>query len=238
MASSMRACQPPAVLLLLLVMAMPPAWAERSRLDDEAEVVERGDCEISWALQRERERSPARRRESRALELGCGIGWGSELALALQRQRSREGDKDEAADLELKTTLIPREGAGFGLSLIAAARRERVPQLPARWAEMGLALEAAQQPAAGWRLQARVGTQRDRSARRDSTAWELASEHALAERWELRAQLAGEDRPGLQWALSLRWQVWPEDLSLSLTHGASTAGGRARIWALVLNWEL
>lgn len=225
----------------VLMAASLPVLAERARLGDEAEVSERGDCELEWAMRRERERERERRaarRHGRSLELGCGVGGDSEVSLALQRDRGSEGERESAAEIELKTVFAPRAGAGIGWSLIAGARRERAPQVPSRWAEQSLAVAAAQEPAAGWRVEARLGTQRNLVERRDRSAWEIALEHALSERWEARMQLAGEDRNRPQWALALRWQFWPDQVALTLRHGGSMGSGRTRQSALAVAWEI
>lgn len=211
-----------------------PAWADRSRLADDAELIERGDCELEWALQSERQRHA--RRHGRSIEINCGIGWQTEVALALQRQRSG-AETEAAATIELKTTLVERSGTAIGWSVIANAHRERAQPAPWRWAEQGWSIEASQQPAPGWRLEARLGTLRDRIERRNRTVWELALEHAFAPNWELRAELGGEDHRPPSSALALRWQVWPEVLLLTLKHSVAAAPGRARQNSLALTWE-
>lgn len=219
-----------------LLFAALPAWADRSRLGDDAEVVEAGDCALELATERQREQGEPRRRRTHTVELNCGVGWQSEALLS--RATQRQGSERESAwGVELKTALVPRRGSAVGWSLIASARREQAVGQRSRWTEAGVAVEAAVRPAGVWRLEARLGTRRDRIDRRDRTPWEIAVEHALVERWELRAQLGGDDGQPPQWQASLRWAIWPEHAFVTASHGGSSAIGRPRQWALAATWE-
>ena len=78
------------VLLLAALIYAGHASAKRSRLTQEADVVEAGDCEVESAGARERARGKGPARESN-LELNCGVGASTEVSLLVARRRGDDG---------------------------------------------------------------------------------------------------------------------------------------------------
>ncbi len=221
---------------LACAAACQAAWADRSRLDDEADIVERGDCEIETAWQRRATRGESTERES-ALRLGCGIGWSTELALVFARTRSA-GARADARGLEGKTSLRERSAGRAGWTLAYGTGAERAgATAPWRTTEQFVVLEATLQPAAGWLAEAQLGTARQRSARRDSTLWSLGLERGLSEQFEAVAELSGDDRDRPVASVGLRYQIWPDHALLTLNYGVKMAPQRERRLGLGVTFE-
>lgn len=224
------------ILALICAAACHAAQAERSRLDDGVDVVERGDCEVETTWQRRTTRGEPPERES-ALGLVCGIGWGSEWAVAFARTHGN-GARHDALGFEGKTALRARAGARPGWTLAYGAGAERsAGGGPWRRTEHFIALEATLQPAAGWLAEIKLGTARQRSARRDTTRWSLGLERGLPESIEAVAELAGDDRDRPLASVALRWRIWPEHALLALRYGVKMAPQRERRLGLGVTFE-
>lgn len=215
------------ILALVCAAACHAAQAERSRLNDEVDIVERGDCEVETTWQRRSARGEPPEREA-ALRLGCGVGWGSEWAVAFARTRSN-GARHDALGVEGKTTLRARTGAHLGWTLAYGADAERAAS-GGSWRRSGqfIAIEATLQPAAGWLAEVKLGSARQRSARRDTTRWSLGLERGFSASIEAVAELAGDDRDRPTASVGLRYQIWPEHVLLALSYGVKLAPQRER----------
>lgn len=222
-------------LAALLAAAAPAALADRSRLSQDEEGVEAGDCEFEVGLERSRARGASRQRET-AVSLSCGIGWRSELTLAAARQRDAD-ERVHLRALELKTTLVPRRGRAPGWALQASLADERATGASWRRSDYALTLEATVEPRPEWLAEAQLGWARDVRGRADRMTWVLALEHALSEAWETRIEAEGDDREAPRAAASLRWAFWPDLAQLTLAHGKRLGGDRERQWALTLGIE-
>jgi hypothetical protein len=231
--SALMACA--AACLLATAPAHADADADNdSRLGDETEVVEAGDCEVELTLERVRKRGSIVE-SGRAVELACGIGWGSELALAYGRQ-SAGGERDEELVFEVKTELVEadagRPGWTFGV-LVAGAH---APGMRWRRSEWGAVVETTLLPADRWVAELQLGVARDLQQRRWSTLWSAALEHALDERFELRAEVGGDDRSRPLVEFGLRW-LFAEDAHLTTSFGARSGAERERVVGVALKVE-
>ncbi len=221
---------------LICAAACHAAWAERSRLDDEVDIVERGDCDVETKWQRRTARGEALERES-ALRLGCGIGWSTELALAFARTRSADA-RGDALDIEGKTSLRERSGGRLGWALAYGVAAERAgPGVPWRRTERFILIEATLQPATGWLAEVSLGNARQRSARRDTTLWSLGLERGFSDSFEAVAELSGDDRDRPTASVGLRYQIWPDHALLSLTYGVKMTPLRERRLGLGVTFE-
>jgi hypothetical protein len=224
------------ILAAMLALGAGSAWAERSRLGDEADVVEAGDCEIELGATRSATPGSAAERHM-ALQLTCGVGARTELALTLERTRGAAGERARA--VEAKTALTARRGEAAGWALKYGLAWQREP--PQRWrdAEVFVALELTRELARRWLLEAELGTQRSRPDRRDATIWSAAVEYALVPgHWEVRGELSGDDRSRPSAATALRWLVWPEHAVLGLGLGRRGGPYPERRVSLALTIEL
>jgi hypothetical protein len=216
---------------LACLLASHAAWADRSRLEDESDIAEAGECAAEWALERQRE--GAATAQETALELDCGIGWRTELLAAFGRQRSA-GERAEAIALEALTSLRDRADGIVGWALVWGLARERAGTGDWRSAEHFVAIELTWHPDPGWLLQARLGTLRDRLERRDATPWALTLEHGLRDGVEVAAELEGDDRRRPMAGVMLRFELGHEDLSVLSSYATSLGAPRERRVGLAL----
>jgi hypothetical protein len=222
-------------LAVLVCMATCQAThASRLSLSDESDVADAGDCESELAFERKSARGEPSQRE-RAVRLTCGIGWNTELEAAHARQRSGSS-RGESLLFEAKTTLRDRGADRFGWALALGIGAERSGGSWRR-SEYGVAVEVTRQYSDDWLVEAKLGAVRDVRARRDSTIWSLAVEHALHERVEVRAELEGDDRGRPFVLLGLRYTLWPDRLQLKLKHGARGGPQRERVTSVGLQVE-
>ena len=208
--------------------------ASRSSVSDETDVADIGECESEWVHQRLRSSGESVQRE-RSLRLTCGVGWNTELEAAHARQR-RTAARGESLAVEAKTMLRARAGDRIGWSLAIGVGAER-RNGSWRRSEQGLALEATWQLGEQSLVEGKLGVVRDVLSRRDSTLWAVAVEHALHERFELRAELEGDDRQRPLVKAGLRWTLWPELLQLKLSHGVRSGPQRERTTSVGLQVE-
>lgn len=224
------------IVALICAAACHAVQAERSRLDDEVDVVERGDCEAEASWQRRAQRAEPRERES-ALRLGCGIGWGTEWAATFARTSSH-GARDDGVGFEGKTELRQRTAGRLGWALAYGAEAERAARGgPWRQSEHFILLEATLQPAARWLAEVKLGTARQTRARRDSTRWSVGLEHGFWDGVEAVAELAGDDRDRPTASVGLRYAIWPEHALLALSYGVKMAPHRERRLGVGLTFE-
>ena len=223
-------------LALICLVLCQTALAERSRLADGTDVVERGDCEIEAGYRRHTARGTPAQHES-ALHVGCGIGWRTELAATFASRRSA-GARDAALGVEAKSSLRERGIGRIGWQLVYGLGAERTGE-GGRWrhTEQFIAVEATLQPAQAWLIEAKLGTARDRIARRDGTVWALAAEHAIDARVEARAEVGGDDRGTPLLSVGLRYHVWPERALVTLSYGFKASAPHERRIGLGITFE-
>ena len=223
------------LLVWLVLVGACSSCAAASRVSDDSDAVEPGDCEIETTFERRRARGAAAERES-AVQIACGIGWKTELT-ATFASRANGAERDRGFGLEGKTSLNESTAGNVGWALVYGVGTERSRAGPWQPADFFLALEGTWRPASAWRVEARVGTARDRLARSDSTTWTLAAERTLGESFEARAELIGDDRSRPWTGVTLRWRIWPEHAVLSLSGGVRAGPLRERRAGLGLTFE-
>lgn len=211
------------------------AQADRSRLADNADVQDRGDCELETVLERHTARAAAPNRES-SVRAGCGIGWRTELAAASARTRGN-GMRNETISFEGKTSLREPGAGQIGWALVYGVGTQRAEHARWRRSESFAALEATIQPAHDWQLEARLGSSRDHLAHTGMTVWATAVDHAVTDAWEVRFEVEGDDRGRPVVSVGLRWLFWPEHALLSLSHGARPGPLRERSFGVGITFE-
>lgn len=210
------------IVAFAVLGAGAPALADRSRIGEEGDVIEAGDCELELASARIRPRGAPRERAESA-QLSCGVGFGAELVAVFERQRGT-GSRESVREIEAKLGLLPRRGEAIGLTLAAAAAWQAEDGRPRRRAETAITAEASRQVGARWLVEAQIGTARSHVERRQRTLWALGAEFALVpEAVELRAEIGGDDRSRAQTLLALRHLFWPDHAALTL--GVARRGG-------------
>lgn len=224
-----------ALSMLVLAVTTTAALADRSRLDDESDVVDGGDCELELAVERTRAGDDARER-GRSMTFGCGIGWGSELALGIASARDGSS-RTRITALAGKTALRSRAGDGVGLSLAWAIDGQR--EAGSRWRRSGhvVALEATRAVGSSWLFEAVLGAARDRVERRDALVWSLGVERALGEAFEAKLEWSGSDRERPTLGAALRWEIWPDHALLSVSYERRGGPVRERQVGVAVTFE-
>lgn len=229
----MRACR--LLIAALAGLAAAGAWADRSRLADELDVAEAGDCALELAAERGKARGEPVQREA-VLTLECGIGWNSEVSLARANRRS-EAELERRIELELKTALVERRAGAVGWTLVAGFAAGRSADPSWRLDERFVGVEATYQIGPDWLVDARLATSRERVERRRRTLWSLGVERALSDALELRVAVGGDDRERPLAEIGLRALVVGDDGALSLTWGRGGGPPREGRVALAFTWE-
>lgn len=211
---------------LACVAACHAAHADRSRVAEDGDAAEAGDCELDLAFERQTARGTAAERE-RSMQLDCGIGWRTELVVALARGRSEDGRR-EAIDLEARTSVFERGAGGLSWALEYGLSVERIGGGHWRRSEYFVALDAAFAPVPAWVIEARLGSARDLIERRDRTLWTLGVEHEISDALEARAELDGDDRERPLASVELHYEFWPDVARINLSYGARSGPLRER----------
>ena len=197
---------------LALSLLIPVAHADRPLATEDAEVENRGECELESHVGRRW--SEGQRSRERELELDCGVGWRSELGLSLSH--SHEGaERHTLAGLQGKTRLSGDEdGDGLQLSLSWMLQRD----------ERALLGVLSQPLAPHWTLHANLGHRR--SEGRGATAWALALEHQGASGLDVMGEVFADDRDRKPWLqLGVRWALQPSRLFMDASWGRQTGTG-------------
>ncbi|NML19015.1 hypothetical protein [Azohydromonas caseinilytica] len=205
---------------LALSLLIPVAHADRPLFTEDAEVEDRGECELESHVGRKW--SEGQRSRERELELDCGVGWRSELGLSLSH--SHDGaERNTLAGLQGKTRLNGDEdGNGPQLSLSWVLQRD----------ERALLGVLSQPLAADWTLHANLGYRR--SEDRGAAAWALALEHRVTSGLDLMGEVFVDDQDRNPWLqVGARWALRPSRLFVDTSWGRQTGSG-ARVLTLGL----
>lgn len=218
-----------AAIAVALALA-PSAHAGRPLVTEDANVLDRGACELESFAARARERDAPSTR-SISVQAGCGIGLDTQLAL--QAVRTRGGEAGDTLALVGKTALrAPTDdSAGFTIAYALGADRPRDDPGWRRFrAETGTVLGVLTAPLGVATLHANLGWTRQRSSGTNSTLWAVAVEREQAlGPVDLMAETYGDDRSAPWLALAARWAVIPERLMLDASYGVQTASGHPRL---------
>lgn len=229
----MRACR--SLIAALAALAAAGAWADRSRLADEADVVEAGDCALELAAERGKARGEPVQHEV-ALTLDCGIGWNTELGVTRANRRS-EAEVERRVDIELKTAFVERRAGAVGWTLVYGFDAARPAGAGWRIGEWSVGVEATRQIGLDWLVEARLATARERAERRSRTRWSIGVERALNDAFELRAAISGDDRDRPFAEIGFRALVVADDGALSVTWGRGGGPPREGRLVLAFTWE-
>ena len=188
-----------------------PSWAERPLATEDADVLDRGECEWeSYAARESVSGAPSARTLS--TQIGCGVGAMPQAALAYGRSRF-DGETTPGWALVGKTALLPREGGGLGLTLAWGLGWQRMPGSSWRHEDSALNLVATRTFADRFTAHANLGWSRSESERRNTTTWNTALEWSATDRLDLMGEVYGDDRArpwlgvGARYAISERLTV-------------------------------
>lgn len=205
----------PAMLCCALLLCAPASAAEGGALERNRDVADAGDCELEASIERSRARGETAQTQT-ALRGACGVGWRTELALGLARERAG-AQREHKLELQAQHTLRERgDDGGIGWTIGAGVGLDRQGGGGWRRSEYQVELEATRELGPGWIVEVKLGSLRDRAARRDSTLWGMGLEHTPNEQFEWRVELSGDDRSRPFAGIGLRHTLGLEDLQFKL----------------------
>ena len=198
---------PATTVFLALALAAPAAQAGRPLVTDDADVLDRGACELEGfgARSEEPAAAPARRA---SVQVGCGVGSRSQLALSAGRAW-QAGDTVTGWGLGGKTGLVGPEAGRPGVAVGWFVDAQRPAGGPSRHDASGAALLGSWGDDGPWTGHANLGWVRAASTGTDTTLWGLAVEHAVRDGLDLVAELYGTDRTRPWAGVGLRWALHP-----------------------------
>lgn len=218
------------ILTALLAATVAPAHAGRPLQTEDAGILERGQCEIEGAAERQKEPG-APTASGQGVQLACGVGGASQVALAASHARAG-GLRVQGLRLGGKTELW--NGGGDGAAAFTLAWGLTGAKATGQaWEHAESELNAVLSvPVPGATLHANLGHRRDELGLRRATTWGLAWEHAGIGAWATMAEIVGDDRDAPWWNLGLRFTARPERLFLDLSYGRQMNGIRPSLITL------
>jgi hypothetical protein len=215
--------------LLCLAAAAGSAQAGRPLATEDADVLERGECELEGFAARQTVTGAAAT-DGTALQAGCGIGWNSQAALGYARERSG-GASTSAWSLSGKTAIVERAEGSTGITLAWGLGTLREPGGSMKHESSFLTLVATREWAGGWLTHANLGWTRSESASASSTTWNLAVEKPVGGGVDLMAEVYGDDREKPWLGTGVRWSV-TERFSVNASWSVQNESPRPKLWTL------
>lgn len=205
------------------------AQAARPLATEDADVLERGDCEVEGVIAQSKPAGQPSTRGWTALGT-CGVGANTQLILAYNRSRT---DDASLSGLLLggKTAILTREGEGLGFTLAYGLVSAKAENGSMEHELTYLNAVATRELARGWTGHANLGWVRSESASASSTTWNLALEHALGNGVDLAAEVYGDDRAKPWIGVGARWAV-SDKLSLNANWATQRETPRVNAWSI------
>lgn len=208
-----------------------PTWAGRPLATEDADVLDRGECEWETFAARE-SAAGAPSAQTLSTQVGCGVGAMTQAALAFSRSRLG-GETTPGWALVGKTALLPRDGEGLGLTLAWGLGWQRMPGSNWKHEESALNLVATTSFADRFTVHANLGWTRSESERLNTTTWNAALEGSAADRLDLMGEVYGDDR-GKPWlGLGARYAI-SERLSVDASWAVQNDRPRVKLWTVGL----
>jgi hypothetical protein len=177
-------------MALLAAVTAAPVFAARPFVTDDADVIQRGDCEVELVYARQHAHSMQSEGSSSA-QLACGVGLKTELSLAGLRIQ-RGPDDWPAAAVGGKTALRPVADGGLGLAMSYLLLGEKQPASEFKQTRASVSLVATES-LGRLLVHGNIGYAHDRIEHAAAAIWALALEHA-GERFGFGAEVFGEAR--------------------------------------------
>lgn len=219
--------------MALCLLCVPPAWAARPFVTDDARLTTAGSCQVeSWV------RSYEHSREAWVLP-ACNPGGNLEFTVGGGRARQDAAAATSDYVLQLKTLFKPldAEGWGWGLAVGRVLHPEIEPGPNQTGNQYAYVPVTAAFDSDRVFLHLNVGWLRDRASRQDRATWGLGAEFYARPRLALIAESFGDDRAPPYWQAGLRYSIIPELLQVDTTVGAQHDRGRGTRWlSFGLRW--
>jgi hypothetical protein len=216
------------VLGLLIAAAaglasIPPAWAGRPLVTEDAGVLGQRECELeSFAA-----RSHKPHLTAQWAQFGCGVGFQTQLALGMGNEKSQD-ERFTATALSGKTFLqaLTSEQAGVTLAYAVSGAR----QAPAGFEHVGTELKGViSVPHNSWLFHANLGWRRSHQDAQSRSIFALAVERpGAAGPIDLMAEIFGDDREAPWVQVAARWVVVPGRFFIDGSWGVQSNSMRSR----------
>jgi hypothetical protein len=226
---TMNRAERSSLVAAVLLLAAMSCQAGRPLATEDADILDKGQCEWEGFVARETASgNPARR--AWAIQLGCGFGHASQVALAYSGAKSG-GISGRSMALVGKTGLIERKDDSLGLTLAWTLAGEKAAGKSFEHELTQLNLVATKEIAEDLTAHANLGWVRSESAGSSSTTWNLAAELALAAGVDVTGELYGDDRRKPWYGLGVRWST-SERFSLNASYSTQTETPRVKLWTI------
>lgn len=226
----MRWYRPVQLLAALAALTLcGAAQAARPLATEDADVLDRGQCEVEGVIAQSKPSGEPSTRGWTA-QGACGVGANTQLALAYNRSRTDDADFS-ALLFGGKTAILTREGEGLGLSLAYGLVSAKAENGSMEHELSYLNAVATRELARGWTGHANLGWLRSESASTNSTTWNLALERALGNGVDLMGELYGDDRAKPWIGVGARWAV-SDKLSLNAAWATQRETPRVNAWSI------
>lgn len=216
----------PLPIAVLLLLAASASQAGRPLVTEDADVLDRGSCEVEGYAARFSV-TGAPRTDGWVAQVGCGVGLASQVALAYNRSRS-DGVSADSLTVLGKTTLVARKGDATGITLAWALGGQRLPGESFQHELTQLNGVATRAIGSRWTGHANLGWTRSESQRASSTTWNLAAEWAAGGGVDLMGEIFGDDRTRPWYGLGVRWAM-SDRASVNASHAVHTEAPRTRM---------
>ncbi len=221
-----------AALAIALTTVATTALAGRPLQTEDAGVLGRGECEFEAAFRRESGVEAPSAREITG-QVGCGVGVQTQLALALVRSRSGT-TRGEGVAFSGKTFMRELSDTQAGMVLAYAIADARASGQSFRHESTEIKAVLSAPLADAWLLHGNLGWSRAESERQNSTIWSAAVERIGVGRFDLMAEVFGDDRSAPWWNTGLRYTVIDQRLFLDASYGAQIKRGRPKLLTIGL----
>lgn len=213
---------PAGVALALSVAA--PAEAARPFFTEDADIIERGACEVEAVAAGQRARG-ASNEDAASAQLACGVGHASELALGAARL-ARGDDHWPALGIGGKTGLRPAAGGGPGVTLAYSLAGERLPGAAFR-STRAAASVVATTAVQSTLVHGNLGFAHDRVTHAGSATWAFAVEKT-GERLDFGGEIFGESTRSAWVGAGGRYAFERDRLSLDASVAIRSNSARPR----------
>ena len=200
------------------------AHAARPFFTEDADIIQRGNCEIEL-VQAGQSAGGTEPDRITSAQLGCGLPASTELAVIGLRV-GRGTEHWPAAGVGGKTGLQPVGDGALGVAIAYALLYEKLPGASYQRSRSAISLVGTQ-TAGHVLLHGNVGFARDHFARENLVPWAAAAEH-LGERFDFGGEVFAEGSRSAWFGAGARYAALPDRLSLDASYAIRANSARSR----------
>jgi len=200
------------------------AHAARPFFTEDADIIQRGNCEVELVQVEQRARMTEAESGTSA-QLACGVPASTELAVIGFRIR-RGAEHWPGAGVGGKTGLQPVGDGALGVAIAYSLLAEKLPGASFQRSRSAISLVGTQ-TAGRMLFHGNVGFARDHFERENLVPWAAAAEH-LGERFDFGGEVFAEGRRSAWLGAGARYAALPDRLSLDLSYAVRTNSARTR----------